>query len=141
MNKLKSKTSLVLMELIITLLLFSICSAVCVQLFVKSHLLTKETKELNYAVSITQSISEVMNGTDGSLNAIKEFYPTAVGDDDYFVVYFDEDFNETLDIDNYTYCVDVTVTSVGHLNNMDIVFVKKPDYNTIYSLSSSKYIR
>jgi len=141
MNKQKSRTSLVLMELIITILFFSIASAVCVQLFVKSHLVTEETRELNNAINISQSISEVMNGTDGSLASVQEHFPTAVGDDDYFVIYFDKDFNATLDMDLYVYAADVTVTSVGRLYNMVVTVMKKADYEVIYSIASSKYIR
>lgn len=141
MNKHKSRTSLVLMELIITILFFSLASAVCVQLFVKAHLITKETNELNNAVNISQSICEVMNGTDGSIDSIQNYFPTAVGDDDYFVIYFDEDFNETLDIDNYVYAADVTVDSVDKLYNMEVLIKKKPDFDIIYSIKSSKYIQ
>lgn len=141
MNKHKSRTSLVLMELIITILFFSLASAVCVQLFVKAHLITKETNELNNAVNICQSICEVMNGTDGSIDSIQNYFPTAVGDDDYFVIYFDEDFNETLDMDTYVYAADVTIDSVGKLYNMDVLIKKKPNYDVIYSIRSSKYIQ
>lgn len=141
MNNAKSKTSLVLMELIITILFFSIASAVCVQLFVKSHLLTKETDELNNAVGICQSIAEVMNGTDGSLYEIKPYFPSAEGEDNYFVIYYDDSFKPTLDVDNYTYFADVTVTSVGKLSTMDINFIKHSDMSSIYSIRASKYIR
>lgn len=141
----KSKTSLVLMELIISILFFSLASAVCVQLFVRAHLTTKETKYLNEAVNITQSISEVMNGTDGSLEQIKACFPSAVGDDDYFVIYYDENFKETDNIENAAFVADVTVSSVSKLYNMDVTFAKfidgTDDVEIIYSLSSSKYIR
>ena len=100
MNKAKSRTSLVLMELIITILFFSLASAVCVQLFVRAHLTSNETKKLNEAINITQSIAEVMNGTDGSLTSVQNHYPNAVGDDDYFVIYYDENFKETDDYEN-----------------------------------------
>lgn len=141
MTNRKSRTSLVLMELIIIIMFFSLASAVCVQLFVMSHLITKETKALNNAINITQSISEVMNGTDGSINSIKEYYPSASGDSDYFVIYYDKDFNETEDINNAEYAADVTVTSVGNLHNMNVDFLKYETYETLYSLKSSKYIR
>lgn len=137
----KSRTSLVLMELIITILFFSLASAVCVQLFVQSHLTTKDTKKLNFAVSISQSIAEVMRGTDGSLEDIQTYFPKAIGDDDYFVLYYDEEFNETDNVDLAKYAADVTVSSVSKLYNMDITFVDLTDYSNIYSLSTSKYIR
>lgn len=137
----KSKTSLVLMELIITILFFSLASAVCVQLFVNAHLVAKDTKKLNAAINITQSISEVMKGCSGSLKEIQEYFPSASGDDDYFVVYYDENFKETEDFENASYAADVTVTSVGRLYNMDVTLLQLSDYQEIYSLSSSKYIR
>lgn len=137
----KSRTSLVLMELIITVLFFSLASTVCVQLFVNSHLTTKETKKLNKAVSISQSIAEVMRGTDGSLDSIMAYFPTATGDDDYFVIYYDDNFTLIDDVDNAKYAADVSVSSIGNLYNMDITFVDLSDFNEIYSLSTSKYIR
>lgn len=141
MNKAKSRTSLVLMELIITILFFSLASAVCVQLFVEAHLTSIETKELNNAVNIAQSISEVMNGTDGSLSSVSEFYKTAEGDEDYFVIYYDNDFKETDDYENASYAADVTVSSISKLYNMEVNVVKLPDCEVIYTLDSSKYIR
>lgn len=139
----KSRTSLVLMELIITILFFSVASAVCVQLFVQSHLTTKQTKLLNEATNKAQSIAEVINGTDGSLNAVKSYFPSAEGENDYFVICYDEEFNETYDSDKASYAVDVTTNSVGKLYNTTITFVDltTPDYDIIYTLDTSKYIR
>lgn len=142
MNKAKSRTSLVLMELVITILFFSLASAVCVQLFVRAHLIAKETKKLNEAISITQSIAEVMNGTDGSLRSIKEYFASANGDDDYFVIYYDENFKETDDYENAYYAADVTVKPVGNLYHMSVDFLQISEYyDIIYSLDTSKYIR
>lgn len=141
MNNAKSRTSLVLMELIITILFFSLASAVCVQLFVRAHLTAKETNKLNHAINIAQNVAEIMNGTDGSLKSIKDCYPEAVGDDDYFVIYYDEDFNESDDFKNATYAADITVKHSGNLYNMTVDFVELYDMNTIYSLNASKYIR
>lgn len=45
-----SKTSLFLMELILSILLFSLCSAICVQLFVRAHRKEQNAIFLNWAV-------------------------------------------------------------------------------------------
>lgn len=141
MNKSKSRTSLVLMELIISILFFSLASAVCVQLFVNAHITSKKTEELNNAIGITQSITEVMNGTDGSLNSVKDFYKNAEGGNDYFVIYYNENFEETADIDSALYAADVTISHVGNLYNMNTDFLRLSDMDVIYTLTSSKYIR
>ena len=142
MNKAKSRTSLVLMELIITILFFSLASAVCVLLFVRALLTSNETKKLNEAINITQSIAEVMNGTDGSLASVQNHYPNAVGDDDYFVIYYDENFKETDDYENACYAADVTINAAGNLYSLNVDFLQIKDfYDIIYSINTSKYIR
>lgn len=50
-----SKTSLFLMELILSILLFSLCSAICVQLFVHAHREEEEAAFLNWAVRTCDS--------------------------------------------------------------------------------------
>ena len=54
----KSKSALFLMELIIVIFFFALTSAVCLQVFVKAHLVAKETKGLNYAVLWADNASE-----------------------------------------------------------------------------------
>lgn len=63
----KSKTSLFLMELIIAILVFAIAGAVCVQLFVKAHLLSESTQKLNHAVNLCETGAELFYYTDGDL--------------------------------------------------------------------------
>ena len=41
------RSSLFLLELIIAILFFSLTSAVCVQIFVRAHLISRQTQELN----------------------------------------------------------------------------------------------
>lgn len=57
-----SKISLFLMELIIAILFFALASAVCIQLFVKSHLLGNTTIRENHALLMCQNLSEIYLG-------------------------------------------------------------------------------
>lgn len=57
-----SKSSLFLMELILSILFFSLASAACIQLFVKSHLLDRQTTEANHALLLCQDVSEIYLG-------------------------------------------------------------------------------
>ena len=45
-----SSSSLFLMELIIAILFFSLASTVCIQLFVKAHLLTEKSVNINQSI-------------------------------------------------------------------------------------------
>ena len=135
----KSKTALFLMELIIVILFFSMASAVCMQLFVRSHLIGKETRELNHAVAIAQSYAEVMRGTDGSMDSIIAAFPDAIVEDNYFEVFYDEQFR-VCDPTKAAYVSDVTITPNGAIQNMEIRIVRLSDYDEIYTLQATKYM-
>ena len=136
----QSKSSLFLMEMIITVLFFSIASAVCVQCFVKAHIISQETIELNNSVALATEYAEAMRGTDGSIDSILEVFPEAVkGDNSYFQLYYDADFNPC-DIDNAIYVSDVTLEPNGPVQNMDIRIARLKDYYIIYELTATKYM-
>ena len=141
MNKFaKSKASLFLMEFILTLLLFSVCGAVCMQLFAKANSLSKDTFELNNAVACAQGFAEVMRGTDGTIEEIMAMYPSAIkGEDGFFEVFYDKDFMEC-DFSKAAYVGDVTLTPLGAIQNMEVKIVRLEDYEEIYTLSATKYM-
>lgn len=68
MKNKSSKSGLFLMELILSILFFSLSSAVCVQLFVKSHLISQQSVDLNSAVEWCQNIAEAFYGTNGNID-------------------------------------------------------------------------
>ncbi len=75
MNRVKhNKTSLFLMELIISIFFFAISGAICVKLYVSAHLLSNKSVNVNNAVLWTQNISEVFSGKHGNLHDIADFF-------------------------------------------------------------------
>ncbi len=96
-NRAQSST-LFLLELILAILFFSLASAVCVQFFVKSHLLSRNAQDLNYAVNECSGIAEIVNtseGMDHALDTILALYPEAESDgsDSPVVrIYYGKDF-------------------------------------------------
>ncbi len=54
-----SKSGLFLIELIISILFFSICSVVCVELFLKAHTIAQESIKRNSAVAAAQTAAEI----------------------------------------------------------------------------------
>ena len=57
-------SSLFLMELILAILFFSVASAVCVQIFVKSHLISRQSEELSQAVTLCTNSAEAFAASD-----------------------------------------------------------------------------
>lgn len=60
-----SKSSLFLMELIIVILFFSLSSAVCIQMFVKAHLLGKTTVDQSNSLLWCQNLTEIYSASIG----------------------------------------------------------------------------
>lgn len=54
----KSKSALFLMELIIVILFFALTSAVCMQVFVKAHLIAEDTNSMNQAILAANNAAE-----------------------------------------------------------------------------------
>ncbi len=128
------------MELIITILLFAVCGAICMRLFAASHSLSNETRELNNAVACAQGFAEVMRGTDGSIEAMMDMYPAAIrGGQDFFEVFYDDDFNGC-EYKEAKYVCDVSITPNGAIQNIEIRIVRLSDYEEIYSLNATKYM-
>lgn len=59
-----SHSSLFLMELIVSILFFSVAGAACIQLFVKAHVLGQNTREQNQAVIWSQNLSSLWLACD-----------------------------------------------------------------------------
>ena len=87
------KSSLFLMELIIAIVFFALASSVCLQLFVKSHLLSRQTKELNTAVNLCSSAAESIHQCEGSEEVLRELMPQlTVSQEKPLLAYYDEEF-------------------------------------------------
>ena len=93
-----SRSGLFLMELIISILFFSLAGAVCVKLFVNSHIISQNSVELNHALEWSQNVAEVFYGCNGDFNEMTDLFQsqfgncTASASDQSFLLLFDNDF-------------------------------------------------
>ena len=71
-------SSIFLIELILAIFFFSLASAVCVQIFVKSHLLSRDSERLSHAVNECCSVAEVLTtaeSLDAAITQLQILYP------------------------------------------------------------------
>ena len=61
------------MEIIISILFFALSSAVCIQLFVKAHLLGAETIEQNKSIMWAQNLAELFTECEGNPDQIYQY--------------------------------------------------------------------
>lgn len=58
-RKQRNRSGIFLLELMIAILFFSMASAVCIRLFVKSHTVSEDTRNLNMALNQVSAAAEV----------------------------------------------------------------------------------
>lgn len=74
-------SSLFLLELIFAILFFSVASAVCVQIFVKSHTLSTQAHDLTQASRRARDVAELITAStspDDMKNLLEDAYSDAV---------------------------------------------------------------
>ena len=60
--------------MIIAILFFSLASAVCIQLFARSHLLSTQTVNQNHAVIQAQNLAESYLSLEGNVAAMQDLF-------------------------------------------------------------------
>lgn len=89
-------SSLFLLELIFAILFFSVASAVCVQVFVKSHTLSTEAHDLTQASRRAEDVAELITAStslDDMKNLLEDTYSDSVEiSSEDFTVFYDSAF-------------------------------------------------
>lgn len=113
-------SSLFLMELILAILFFSVASAVCVQFFVKSHLLNLDSNILTHSVNECSGVAEIITTADSltdSLALLQNQYPDGKYTDLSFQIYYDEVFSACAEA-SAVYTLDAQVTHSDQMVNV-----------------------
>lgn len=114
----KKRSSLLLIELMVSIAVFSIACTIVLQVFAKSSTLSKESMELNYAVTKVENVAE----------QLKSDVPITD-------IYFDEDWKSTSK-SNAVYCISYTVEDTdSSLHTSFITVSRVEDSSILYSLN------
>ena len=137
-NHSSHRSSLFLLELILAILFFSIASAVCVQLFVKSHLLSKDAQNLSFAVGECSNVAEIIYSADTKddvLKRLKNAYPDASYLDHTFTVFYET--GHTMN----TTCDFSSAQEDCPMMQANISFVCNSNQETIYQLNITHQLK
>lgn len=95
MNSQKNtRSSLFLIELMISVLFFALGSAICIQVFVKAYTINEDARRLSFASLQASGAASALKYTDGSFEAMKEYFPLIHEEDTDFAVCYDKNFRE-----------------------------------------------
>ena len=76
-----SKSSLFLIELIVTLCFFSLASVVCVRLFVYAHKVSTESRRETLAIQVSQNAAECFIAADGDEEEFRRLFAMTLPQD------------------------------------------------------------
>lgn len=123
------RSGLFLLELMIAVLFFSISSAVCVQVFVKSHTLSKEAAEYSQAVQLASGYAERFLGSE------------SLDEQSSSRFFYDENWKSTTQEDApYSLLIQLKKEN-GLLHGTFSVYSKKNNTKPIYCITTGKYDR
>lgn len=134
------KSTLFLLELILGIFIFSIASAICIQLFVKAHTISKDTTALNAALVQTQNAAAVLDSSNGSMEALKTAFPKGKLTGDTFLLYFDAK-HQICEEKDAAFSLHVTAGGTDSMLFYDIYYKALENGEIYYRLPLNIYIQ
>lgn len=136
MKKYPGKGSrLFLIEFLIVLFFFLIISTVCLQLFVKAHLITRRSEALSHAQAAAASVAALIESGYDTPEKAASYFSEASVESDGFSITYDSDFH-TCTSEKAAYTLKVLMTENGQEVLSDITVTEK-DHSVLYELSVS----
>ncbi len=132
----RSRTSILLIEIMISILFLSISIAVCVQLFVAAHLTGEESNDRNVAIFQSQTIADTFSAMDGNIDELAEQFALQQ-DGEIYLTYYDENGQFTRNENRYS--IVITPSENGDLITLDMEFIVTDTDLSVYNLHTSVY--
>ena len=127
------KATLFLMELVIVIFFFSICAAICVNMFGSAQQMADESENLSRAVVEARSAASCYKATDGDLEKTARLLD-GVQLDDSAAVYFDEAWNKIADSETAQFVVRLKQREHPGEADVYILHLNKASDNIIFSI-------
>lgn len=118
-----SKSSLFLLEQMISIVFFALAAAGCVQVFAKAHMLSQEAGRLDMAVSVAQSLAEECSGSRMEDNQR----------------YYDE-LGNVCGKEDGVYLAEILQTEQAGMNQIHITVMDMKTQDTLYTLQTASYL-
>lgn len=141
MNKKSSRRSnLFLLELIAAIFFFCLASAVCVRFFVKSHTLSRETKNLDMAVNQASTFAELFRSGDDLFPLLSQQCPDGglSADGTTFTIYYDKDWTPCIE-DKALFSLKIEQDITENICTAHFTIIEMKENSEIYTLTAEKY--
>ena len=118
-----SKSSLFLLELMISIVFFALAAAGCVQVFAKAHMLSQEAGRLDMAVSVAQSLAEECSGS--RMEDKQRYY---------------DELGNVCGKEDGVYLAEILQTEQAGMNQIHITVMDMKTQDTLYTLQTASYL-
>ena len=108
-----SRSSLFLMEMILSILILALTCTACVRIFAAAKTQRQEARELNHTQELATCAGEALEGWDGELSSFSQIFETAANVSDYEI----SDSDGTISSDSDSSISSATDASVGKTKN------------------------
>ena len=142
-----AKSQLFLMEFIIVVLFFALCTSICISAFVKADSISKESKELNHSLILAQSAAETIKGLDfNELDQLSELTGLYEAENGKFRGYYSNDFKSLGDTGKASedakeaYVMEATLKVKDKMLTAAITVREKSSKDNICRLEIKKYL-
>lgn len=115
-----SRPPLILMEQMVMVLVFALAAALCLQAFVKSDSLSRQSEQRDRALLQAQSAMEVVRYCRGDMNAAAELLGAQYPGEDKLMIDYDADWNLADGTMRYTLGAVLLYSSVDGLGMAEI---------------------
>ena len=108
-----SRSSLFLMEMILSILILALTCTACVRIFAAAKTQRQKARELNHIQELTTCAGEALEGWDGELSSFSQIFETAANVSDSEI----SDSDGTISFDSDSSIFSATDASVGKTKN------------------------
>lgn len=135
-----SRYSLILMELMAAILFFSLASAICIQLFAKAHIMSRDASMESSAVIHVQTVAELMLADGAHItDNLKNRYPQMTVKDKKSAIYFNKDWDACNEKDA-AYRLDIIESENNGLKKEAMTMVYIAENTELYKLDVDTHI-
>ena len=128
------ESNAVFIELILSILFFSLAAAICVRIFVGANQISNRSINVGNAVIEAENFAECFKGTNGDIEEVVLMNDAEVVDG-RLIMYYDADWNKC-DGDLAQFVLEMSPISEGSVNYADIT-VKDMNDNMLFDITAA----
>lgn len=127
-----SKSTLFLMELVIVIFFFSICSAICVNIFGSAQQMSRDSHNLSTAVMVARSAASCYKSVEGNITNTVSLLDGKV-EDERGIVYYDKQWQQTGQRDEKGFYLEIK--SMEHRGEATVTVLQEKDNAVLFQLN------